>query len=123
MYLYSFICLSAGAVQWESSFFAITIAPCTSKGDISASDICHLWMFVLFDWYIGHIAPSSSLASSCHFGGLSWSSHFNLLRHVHRQCKSLLSYCYHFHFVKDRECPCSRRQPTVPKLLLIIISV
>ena len=25
MYLYSFICLSAGAVEWESSFFATTL--------------------------------------------------------------------------------------------------
>ena len=33
---------------------------------------------------------------------------------------SFLSYCLHFHFGR-RECPCSRRQPTVPKLLLITI--
>ena len=43
MYRYAFIYLSAGTVEWESSCFATTIASCTSKGDISASGICHLW--------------------------------------------------------------------------------
>ena len=53
VHLYSFICLSAGAVECESSCFAITTALCTSKGDISVSAICHLWRFILIDWYIG----------------------------------------------------------------------
>ena len=30
-----------------------SIASCTSKCDISASAICHLWRFILIYWYIG----------------------------------------------------------------------
>ena len=58
-----------------------SIAPFTFKGDISASAICRFLGFILIDWYIGKL----SYALSCHFGGLSYSSHFNLLRHVHNQ--------------------------------------
>ena len=49
--------LSAGAV--ELSRYCTTLAcyysivPCISKGDISASAICHLWRFILIDWCIG----------------------------------------------------------------------
>ena len=42
VYFNLFICLSPGAVEWESSCFAITIAPRTFNGDIRASAICHL---------------------------------------------------------------------------------
>ena len=46
LYLYSFICLSASS---SSRMIALllyhSIAPCTSKGDISASAICHLRRF------------------------------------------------------------------------------
>ena len=53
VYLYSFICLSAGVVEWKSLLCYDSIASCTSKGDISASAICHFWRFILIDWYTG----------------------------------------------------------------------
>ena len=65
----------------------------------------------------------------CHFGCLSYCSHFYLLRHVHSQWlggswlgMSILFYYLHFSFCR-RECPCSRRWPTVPKSLSIIIII
>ena len=61
MYFYLFICLSARAVEWESSWNCYhSIAPCTSKSDISSSAICHLWRFILIDWY----TRSSEFAAS-----------------------------------------------------------
>ena len=30
-------------------------APCTYKGDSSASAIYHLWRFILSDWYVGRL--------------------------------------------------------------------
>ena len=104
----------------------LSISPYTCRDDINAIAICHLWRFILSDRYISR--PSE--ASSCHFDGLSYSSHSNLLRPVHSQWfggsltegMSLLSYCLHFHF-NLRKCPCSRRRPTVPKFLSIIIII
>ena len=77
LYLYSFICWSSRVGVFLLCYHSI--APCTSKGDISASAICHLWRFVLIHWYIGR--PWRTL--SCYFGDLSYSSHFTLRRHVH----------------------------------------
>ena len=42
VYLYSFICLSAGAVEWVYLLCYHSIALCAFKGDINASTICHL---------------------------------------------------------------------------------
>ena len=51
LFIYFFICwISRVGV---SLFSYHSIAPCTSKGDVSASAICHLWGFILIDRYIG----------------------------------------------------------------------
>ena len=54
VYLHSFIYF----IFWSSRVGAFllcydSIVPCTSEGDISANAICHLWRFILIDWYRG----------------------------------------------------------------------
>ena len=79
LFIYLFICWSSRVGVFLLCYQSIV--PCTSKGDSSACAICHLWRFILIDWYIGR----PSYASTCHFGDLFYSSHFNLLRHVYSQ--------------------------------------
>ena len=55
------------------------IASCTFKGDVSASAMRQTWRFISIDWYIDR----PLCGSSCYFDGLSYISHFHLLRHVH----------------------------------------
>ena len=76
IHLFVYICWSYRMIALMLCYQSI--APSTCKEDISASAICHLWMFILIDWYIGR----SSLASSCHFSGLSYIFHINLMHHV-----------------------------------------
>ena len=112
-----FISLSSGA-----GLCCHHIAICTSKGDISSSAIFYLWRFISIAWCAG-----TSYTSSCHIGGLSYSSHFYLLRYVHSQWlwdSWLLAWAYSpivYSPFGRRECPCSRRLPAVPKLLSIVI--
>ena len=79
LFIYLFICWSSRVCVFLLCYHSI--APCTSKGDISASAICHLRRFILIDFYI--VRPLS--AWSCHFGGLSYGFHFNLLHYVHSE--------------------------------------
>ena len=51
LFIYLFICWSSKVGVYLLCYHSI--APCTSKGDISASAICHLWRFILIDWCIG----------------------------------------------------------------------
>ena len=78
-FMYLFICWST----WVEVFLLCchSIAPCTSIGAISASAICHLRRLIVIDWYVGRPLWDSY----CHFGSLSYSSHFILLCHVHSQ--------------------------------------
>ena len=68
IFIYLLICWSSRVRVFLLCYHSI--APCTFKGNISASAICHLWRFILSDLYIG---------------SLSYSSHFNLPRHAHSQ--------------------------------------
>ena len=79
LFIYLFICSSNRVRVFVLCYHSI--ASYTSKGGISASAVCHRWRSILIDWYIGR--PSQ--ASSGRFGGLFYSSHFNLLGHVHSQ--------------------------------------
>ena len=49
-----------------------SVAPCTCKGDISASAICHLYMCV----FSFNIKDRPKYASFCCFDGLSYGSSF-----------------------------------------------
>ena len=50
LFIYLFICWSSGVEVFLLCYHSI--APCTSKSNISASAICHPWGFLLIDWYI-----------------------------------------------------------------------
>ena len=92
-----------------------SIAPCTSKGDISTSAICHLWRFILIDWYVGLnilnfgilVVFAIALLSICCVRFTANDSEVD-------------DYCLQFHLGR-RKCPRCRRLPTVPKLFSIII--
>ena len=60
---FSYICLSAGAVEWRFFLLCynsiIPYCPYTSKRYISDSAICHLWRFISTYWHIGRHSYAS----------------------------------------------------------------
>ena len=51
LFIYLFICWSSRVAFFLLCYYSI--APCTSKGDISTSAFSHLWRVILIAWYIG----------------------------------------------------------------------
>ena len=116
--IYLFICWSSRVGVFLIRYYYIV--PCTSNGGISASSICHLWGFISIDRHIGrHKLHKLPLVISEVFHvalifvccGMFTVNDSEVIDCSHELTLLLssISFC-------RRECPCSRRRPTVPKL-------
>ena len=127
----SFICLSLGAEEWQCSHFPTILLHCAPPNmtsvvaldDINCSAIRLLRRVILINWFIGRLYkrhftisvtfPIALISTCCVMFTVKISEvvecgHVNTL---------LLSYVY----FGQRECPWSRRLPTISKHLSIII--